>query len=83
MAQMVPGRFRLNIKKYFFSGRAVRQWHRLPREMVESPFLEMFKNHGDVALRDMVSGHGGGGFTVGHDDFGGLSNLNNSMILYM
>jgi len=26
-----------------------------------SPFLEVFKNHGDVALRAVVSGHGEGG----------------------
>jgi len=42
----------LAIRKHFFSGRAVRQWHRLPREVVEAPSLEGFKNHGDVALRD-------------------------------
>jgi len=29
---------------------------------VESPSLEVFKNHGDVGLRDMVSGHGGVGW---------------------
>ena len=33
-------------------------WHRLPREMVESLSLEVFKNRGDVAPGDMVSGHG-------------------------
>lgn len=33
-----------------------------PREVVGSPSLEMFENHGDVALRDMVSGHGGMGW---------------------
>jgi len=34
------------------------QRHRLPREVVESPSLEMFKIRGDVALRNVVSGHG-------------------------
>ena len=33
----------------------------LPVEGVESLSLEAFKNHVDVALRDVVSGHGGGG----------------------
>ena len=34
-------------------------WHRLPREVVGSLSLQVFQNQGDVALRDMVSGHGG------------------------
>jgi len=37
-----------------FSERAVLQWHRLPREVVESLSLEVFMNHVDVALRDVV-----------------------------
>ena len=39
----------------------VRQWHRLPTEVGKSPSLDVFKSGMDVALRDMVSGHGGYG----------------------
>lgn len=46
------GRFRLDMSKNFFSGRAVMHWHRLPWEMVGSLFLGMSMNHGDVALRE-------------------------------
>ena len=44
----------MDIRKHFFSERVVMQWHRLPKEVVESPSLEVFRNHGDMALGDIV-----------------------------
>jgi len=48
------GRFRLDIRKSFVTERIVKHWNRLPRGVVESPSLELFKKRVAVALQDMV-----------------------------
>lgn len=58
--KLPEGRLVLDIWNIFFSKRVVMQWHRLTRVVMESPSPEVFRNCGDVAKRDVVSGHGGG-----------------------
>jgi len=69
--EVCQGRFGLGIRKHFFSesGDAEVQ---LLREVVGSLFLEVFRSCEDVALRDVVDGHGGGGLAFGLDDIRGL-----------
>ena len=63
----------MEIRKDFFSERVAVHWHRLPKEVMESLSLEVFKERGDVALRDVVGRHGQGGLMIGLDDLSGLS----------
>lgn len=46
--------FSLDIRKKDFTEGVIRHWNRLVRELVQSPSLEAFKRHVDVAVVVMV-----------------------------
>ena len=48
------GRFRLDIRRKFFTQRVVMHWNRLPKEVVDAPSLEAFKARLYVALGSLV-----------------------------
>ncbi|KFW90362.1 hypothetical protein N336_04623, partial [Phalacrocorax carbo] len=52
--KLKEGRFRLDIRKKFFTMRVVRHWNRLPRERVDAPSLQVFKARLDGALSNLV-----------------------------
>jgi len=47
-------KFHLNMRKIFFPLRVMERWNRLPREVVESPSLEIFKTRLDAVLWSLL-----------------------------
>jgi len=52
--KLKEGRFRLDIRKKFFTVRVVRPWPRLPREAVAAPSLAVLKARLDGTLSNLV-----------------------------
>ena len=51
---MKQGRFRLDLRKKFFTVRVTRHWNRVPREVMAAPSLAVFEARLDGALSNLV-----------------------------
>jgi len=52
--KLKEGRFRLDIRKKFFTMSVVKHWNRLPREVVDAPSLETSNIRLDGALNNLI-----------------------------
>ncbi|KFQ14751.1 hypothetical protein N330_01155, partial [Leptosomus discolor] len=52
--RLKEGRFSLDRRKKFFTVRVVKHWNSLPREVVETPSLETFKERLNRSLSNMM-----------------------------
>jgi len=48
------GGFRLDMRRYFFTLRVVKDWPMFPREVLEAPSLETFQARLDGALSNLI-----------------------------
>ena len=52
--KLKEGRFRLDVRRKFFTWRVVRHWNRWPREVVNTLSLEAFKARLDGTLENLA-----------------------------
>lgn len=52
--KLKESRFRLDITKKIFPVRVMRHWNRLPREVVDAPYIEVFKARLNEALSNLI-----------------------------
>jgi len=52
--RLIHRKILLNIRKHFLTVRVAEHWHRLPGEVVQSPFLETFRSHLDMILGKLL-----------------------------
>lgn len=72
----------INVLTSVLIEKVMRCWHKLPREMVESLFLEVFKKHSVAVLRNMVWWRDTDGrWTAGLDNLEDYSSFGDSMNL--
>jgi len=53
-SKLKEGRFRLDMRKKFFTVKVVKHWNRLPREAVAVPSLGVFEARLDGALSNLL-----------------------------
>jgi len=53
-SELPQGRFRLDIRRHFFTERVVIHWNRLPGEVVDAPSPSVFKRLLDNALKNVL-----------------------------